>query len=286
MGTLIATFVASSSPCPLPGSNASTIATYHAIPDGLQNLTGNLSRLQKAYHATGRIGFAQKGIPLGEDNSFGTGFLITPQQVMTNRHVYESRKNELTGKNPSIGGIEFIAEKGSDKTDFIPFNGEPPIFVENLDIAIFTLAHASKRPPLKLTKPDAPLHNRDIIVIGYPAPYPITKRVLSLVEKDPIFAVKRISKGKIFKYSSDNNEHCGLETCVETTISSTGRISAISHNAATLAGNSGSPVLDAKSGALLAVHFKGLHFLNPNDNANLAITIENILKNSRNKKQA
>ncbi len=278
---LVATAVISPSAglLPTPGAVAPTIPPNQLVPDGLQNLTGDFVHLQKAYHATGRIGFAQDGVPDGNDKSFGTGFLISPTQVMTNRHVYESRKNELTGNSPDIGGIEFIAEKDNGETDFIPFNGEVPVFIKNLDIVIFTLVQASKRTPLKLARVDKPLHDRDVIVIGYPHPHPITERVLSVVEKNPIFAVKRVSQGKIFKHASDDKDPYGIETYVETTISSTGKISAICHNSPTLSGNSGSPVLDAKSGALLGVHFKGLRFLNPEDNANLAMTIENILKN-------
>jgi len=119
----------------------------HMAPSGLQTLTGQYSILKPAYLATGRIGGPQQGVPTNEDVSFGTGFLITPNHVMTNRHVFEFYKHYLTG--PDCGGIEFIAERDRDASDYVAFNGEPPVFISGLDIAIFKLSRSVTDRPAR-----------------------------------------------------------------------------------------------------------------------------------------
>ena len=51
---------------------------------------------------------------------------------------------------------------------------------------------------------------------------------------------------------------------------------AICHNASTMGGNSGSPLLDIKNGQLLGVHFKGFKVFNQEEAANLAMAISQL----------
>jgi len=53
--------------------------------------------------------------------------------AVTNQHVYEFYKHYLTG--PECGGIEFIAERDRDASDYVPFNGQAPLIIPNLDIS-------------------------------------------------------------------------------------------------------------------------------------------------------
>ena len=246
----------------------------------VEMLSGPFDVLRDAYLATGRIGYAQKGIPNSEDYAFGTGFLITNQHVVTNRHVHGLYGHYLLNeKDP--GGIEFVAEKGKADSDFVPFKSEQPLLLPGLDIAIYTLARpVTNRRPLKL-KPTPPkdLHPRDVVVIGYPDTHtPEKAEVLALVEEDPVFAVKRISQGQIFRHSTDTDIPIGVETSVSESKSSSFIVPAICHNAPTLDGNSGSPVLDIKDGSLIGVHFAGFKVFNQAEAANLAITIAQILE--------
>ena len=55
-------------------------------------------------------------------------------------------------------------------------------------------------------------------------------------------------------------------------------MSAICHNASTMTGNSGSPILDAKTGELLGVHFAGYKIFNKKEAANLAMAIAYIVE--------
>lgn len=247
----------------------------------LQMLNGPYAVLKDAYLATGRIGYAQVGIPSAKDYAFGTGLLISDQHIMTNRHVHGLYGHYLLDKSDP-GGIEFIAEKGKDASDFIPFNGERPRLLPKLDIAIYTLARpVTTRSPISLNPIETEiLEGRDIIVIGYPDTHtPQKAEILDVVESNPVFAVKRISQGRIFRHSTNTSAALGVETSVNRSKTSSFNMPAICHNAVTMAGNSGSPVLDIKDGRLLGIHFKGFKVFNQKEAANLAMTIAQIMQN-------
>ena len=243
------------------------------VPSGLQTLTGQYAALKPAYRATGRIGGPQQGIPTNDDVAFGTGFLITPNHVMTNQHVYEFYKHYLTG--PECGGIEFIAERDRDASDYVPFNGQAPLIIPNLDIAIFTLARRVKdrKPIARIAVPTEELSEREVITVSYPCPFEVDEHILSVVEDNPVFAVKRLSQGRIFRHSTDTDTPFGVQVSVDERIHAGRSLSAICHNASTLGGSSGAPVLD-RAGNLVGVHFAGDRAFNGEEAANLAMAIE------------
>jgi len=182
----------------------------------LQMLSGPYAHLRHAYQATGRIGYAQVGKPSAEDYSFGTGFLITDRHVMTNRHVHGMYGHYMIDKSDP-GGIEFIAEKDKDASDFVPFNCEPPLLLPGLDIAIYTLARpVTNRTPIRLKAVATErLEGQDIIVIGYPDTHtPDDEDIKAVVEENAVFAVKRISQGQIFRHTTDTDIPFGVETRV------------------------------------------------------------------------
>jgi len=173
----------------------------------LQMLSGPYAHLRHAYQATGRIGYAQVGKPNAEDYSFGTGFLVTDRHVMTNRHVHGMYGHYMMDE-ADPGGIEFIAEKDKDASDFVPFNCEPPLLLPGLDIAIYTLARPVKnRTPIRLKAIETDtLEGQEIIVIGYPDTHtPDDEDIKAVVEENAIFAVKRISQGQIFRHTTDTD---------------------------------------------------------------------------------
>jgi len=126
--------------------------------------------------------------------------------------------------------------------------------------------------------PTDTLNDRDVIIVGYPCPFEVDEVVLSCVEEDPIFGVKRLSQGKIFRHSTNQGTVFGIEFRVDPKISPAEKMLAICHNSSTLGGNSGSPVLCAKTGELLGVHFAGSRALLGAEAANLAMAVEMIIK--------
>ena len=218
-----------------PGATA-LVPSGQMIPSGLQSLTGSYAALKPAYLATGRIGGPQEGIPTHDDVAFGTGFLITPTHVMTNQHVYEFYKHYLTGAD--CGGIEFIAESGCDDSDYVAFDGSDPIILPELDIAIFRLQRpvTHRTPIARVATPTHTLDEREVVVISYPCPFDVDDFILSVVEENPIFAVKRISQGRIFRHSTDIDDPYGVDVSVEKSISPREKIDSICHNASTLGG--------------------------------------------------
>ena len=249
---------------------------FSASPMMLGGLPPALAVIKPVYDAVGRIGFAQQGKPTGKDEAFGTGILISDTHVLTNRHVWEMFEHRLASDEGT--GIEFYGEKKSDKSEFIEFNGAPPICIEGWDAAIFTLKRAPEhRKPVSITsRPAKDLNDIDIVVVGYPQAHRVTEDIDEVTEKDPIFGVKRYSEGKIFRHSADIENPYGVEAAVESIINPAETMQAVCHNASTLGGSSGSAVICKKTGDLIALHFGFDSAYDWEEAANFAVAGENL----------
>lgn len=258
-----------------PGSTLQGVSTTGGSPGNLSSFSGSFAPLMPTNQATGRIGYRQKGIPQGEDVAFGTGVLISDRHILTNRHVVEAYRDAIEAGGV---GIEFFGEIGSDASEFVPFKASGIEFPTGLDLAILRLETAPKdRTPVALLTISDTLEGRDIAVIGYPDPIERDEAVLALVETPPVFAVKRVSTGKIFRHSSDTDQVFGVEAPVGQLISESGTVPALCHNASTLGGSSGSPVIDLETGEILGLHFGYDIAFNWAEPANFALPINVIL---------
>jgi serine protease len=218
--------------------------------------------------ATGRL----DAIEDGNATHLGTGTLIAERVVMTNRHVLDAFADLLPGggfKLRRTVGIDFNASPGNPDQYFpvkrVLWAGAQPIGMrvdlDKLDMAFLEIGPAlNAKPPRPLGAPNIggmPAAMNQIAVIGYPAPPgsgavidPNTQRTsLELIDRHAElfqnkYGVKYLSPGLV-------------ESRVGTVHGDT-RKWAFGHDAMTLGGNSGSPVLAFESQLLCGIHFGGM----------------------------
>jgi len=183
----------------------------------------------------------------------GTGFLVSADVVVTNRHVaMEFAKNESDGtwkfRSPMGSSVDFKEEFGSG--DSLAFDVKEIIGIhDDYDMALLrveqTSGHKTLPEPLPVAAaaPAAAVTGRKVYVIGYPAwdgrrndPEPM-RRIFS-----DIYNVKRLQPGQVSGETLASFE--------------------IQHDCSTLGGNSGSPVIDLETHRVLALHFGGRYMEN------------------------
>ncbi|WP_210526910.1 S8 family serine peptidase [Rubellimicrobium arenae] len=230
---------------------------------GLLSLIVDLPRLSAA---VGRIDL--------DGQHIGTGFLIGPGRVMTNRHVLEACCDEIFGP----GGSEWSFGRGDVAIDFsdaadgtarFPLTrvldaGRDPIrnieFLEHLDLAILGMSDGSTgvdaiRRPLPLARRIEP--QADVMVIGFPAPpgtsamvdpktglvsLEIAKRLRQVFGTD--YGRKYVSPGRIVELPG------GLAQDT--------RLWVVAHDSTTLGGSSGSAMIQITANpAVAGLHFSG-----------------------------
>jgi endonuclease G len=212
-------------------------------------LEGARARVEQDIPAVGRINV--KNHPTYD--WVGTGWLVAPDIVVSNRHVaevfamkktggdgFDYRKN-FRGRRMSAS-IDFRMEYGGDAVNEfllteVLYIADP----EDADVSLFRLgkegasAGAQLGEPVALSSRDVAA-NQQVAVIGYPArdsriPDPDIMRSIF----GDTYDVKRLAPGQIMR----------IETGV------------LEHDASTLGGNSGSLVLDLASGEAIGLHFAG-----------------------------
>lgn len=176
----------------------------------------------------------------------GTGWLVHSRYLVTNRHVAElfaSGKGDRFvmqqgARGDMVASIDLLQEIGRDEKQVFLIKGiryiEPR---PGLDLAFLEVEQieGTIAQPIFLSAA-APKKNPSIATIGYPAfdsriPEPdLMRRIYGNV-----FDKKRLSPGSITGFDQDR----------------------IMHNCTTLGGNSGSVIVDLKSGDALGLHFSG-----------------------------
>jgi endonuclease G len=176
---------------------------------------------------------------VSDSQTIGTGFMIGPNLLVTNRHVLDDLSMGSYSLEKGQAQVFFKAE-----WDSIP--EEPPVPVVGVvsryqladlaDIALLELESRDfldARPPLRPAATTAQL-SQSVSAIGYPS-----RDGRSPMFTDAIFGrrleVKRVAPGEVVRLSSGS----------------------IFHDCSTLGGNSGSPVLSMESCEVVGVHREG-----------------------------
>lgn len=214
-----------------------------------ERLLGAAEVLVRAARATGRI--EVEGHP---DYSWvGTGWLIKPDVVVTNRHVAELFavragrnfvfKQAWTDEPQMVASIDFVEEFGSNRE--LTFVLDDILHIEGLDGPDIAFLHVEPNANSALAQPivlSAPRSDEYIATIGYPARDGLFPDIALM---DRIYGrkydKKRLAPGEVIKFEDG----------------------AFHHDCTTLGGNSGSVVLSLKTGQAVGLHFAG-NFLTAN----------------------
>ena len=240
------------------------------MEDWQATLVTQRAAMKKTIASVGRIDL--------DGGHVGTGFVVAPGVVMTNRHVLEilgaetsrdGRKEWVFEGKPTI---DFLRELDSTATlrfaiTGVRFAGRTPIHdvvdFKKLDLALLEVEPTngegrSLPPPLSLAKSAAPAGDKvRIYTVGYPAepsqlPLDGSARDQDVIEAmqrifGAHYGVKRLALGainRILGSFAEDERHWTM-----------------GHDATTLGGNSGSCVLPTSGvEAVLALHFSGTSF--------------------------
>ncbi|WP_158222668.1 trypsin-like peptidase domain-containing protein [Rhodopirellula sp. MGV] len=204
--------------------------------------------LCSAIHSIGRVELPNNRlIPFG-----GTAFVVGHNLLMTNRHVAElfatglgNLVHFLTGQT---AGWDYLREKGSPEGDQTVLEVRDIRMIHPYwDMALLEVAglQPSQGPLTLAATPPEGLYGSDVAVIGYPAKDWRNDSELQDSIFKRVYNVKRLQPGKIVAREAIN--------------SFGNSVSAMTHDSSTLGGNSGSAVVDARSGKVVGLHFAGIY---------------------------
>lgn len=222
---------------------------FEPPPPLWQILEQGRADIEKTLQSVGRI--EVEGHP--RMDWLGTGFLVGPDVIMTNRHVAMEfcirQGSERWTFDPAIRSrIDYMEEYRTPKvaeyelTEVLGIVDSP-----GPDLALLRVASAGPQDPNPLvlaSKPPSDLEGHRVYIVGYPAmdPYRNDPEVMRRIFAN-IYGVKRLQPGEIRSLAS---------------------APLFQHDCSTLGGNSGSCVVDLETHQVLGLHFRG-RYLESND---------------------
>ena len=198
----------------------------------------------------------------------GTGFVVGKGLVATNRHVAQIFAQGLgltiryRGGDAAIDFKRQVDTPEDDRSDYLSVRGVEMIH-PYWDMALLQVdgLRTDKMLRLSVLSPDQ-LVNRNIVAVGYPALDPRNDAALQDKIFGGVYYVKRLQPGVVrarAKVQSFENQ-----------------VNAMTHDASTLGGNSGSAIIDVDSGEVVALHFAGEYL-----KANYAVPMFELARDSR-----
>lgn len=220
--------------------------SFAEAPQPWELLNGFKPQIEAAARAIGRVEISgHPWLPYA-----GTGFVVGPNLIMTNRHVAE-----LFILGLGLKHLAFYPGRASAldfKQEVIP-SGRVLIEVRAArlvhpywDAAILEVAGLSGHQPLRLaTAEPASLIGRRVVAIGYPMLDSRNDEALQHRIFQGVYGRKRLQPGTIMGYGKIKS----FDHVVE----------ALAHDCSTLGGNSGSAIVDLETGQVLGLHFGGIY---------------------------
>ncbi|MEO1271519.1 MAG: serine protease [Myxococcota bacterium] len=209
-------------------------------------------RIEQVMASVGRIEVAYLGY---DTRQAGTGFVVGPEWVLTNRHVAEAFVHGVGRNLRRVPGrrafINFLAERGNMGGASDRFEIERVAWVHPYwDAALLQVPNLpAKHKPVVLASKSVDLSKlRHVVAVGYPGFDPRNKVELQLKIFERPFGVKRIAPGLLMDALKE--------------VRSYGRsVNALAHDCSTLGGNSGSALVDVETGKVIGLHFAGQPFI-------------------------
>ena len=230
------------------------------------------SRVEQCFLSVGRINVPNlPSLPYA-----GTGFIVGPELMMTNRHVAQIFAQGLGVKNlqfqpGQIAAVDFYHENGRTESESLTVEKVMMIH-PYCDMALLKVRGLPEgRKPLALSTDDpASLQDREVVVVGYPGYDPTGddefQRVQNRVFRGTYY-VKRLQPGLLkVRQSIESFQHM---------------VEAMTHDCSTLGGNSGSAVLVLPKSQDESIQLIGLHFAGQYLVANYAVSSFDLAQDSR-----
>jgi len=176
----------------------------------------------------------------GQRQGIATGFLVAPRALVTSAHVLRQ-----LSPNGSLAAGDASAQFGLEADEIerhapVPIAGVSAVH-PSADVVVLALAADGPHAGLPVRAGPAPAAGAALLVVGYPRADERTPLFASAVYAD-LYGVKRAAPGEV---TGGDDER-------------------LFHDASTLGGNSGSPVLDLETAAVVGVHATG-HFAHRNE---------------------
>jgi endonuclease G len=221
-------------------------------------LADRLDLLRPRIRAVGRL--RAESAPYG--HVAGTGFVVGPDLLLTNRHVAKyfvqgiGTADRLELDLAEEASCDLDAELGGVTTRILELDA-PALVHPYWDVALLRVRGAplADVEPLVLASErlePGELVGRAVAVVGYPIEqYLPTQELRDLRARlfGSVYGVKRLMPGRLMdRHRTTASSPAGGER----------EVAAVGHDASTLAGNSGSAVIDVETGTTLGVHVKGL----------------------------
>lgn len=225
---------------------AGDFAALGALPSEWTLLDAHRAEIRESIARVGRV--EVRGHP--ELDWVGTGFLVAPDVMMTNRHVaaeFARRDGESWAfRGGRSCAFDLLEEAGNPAdatfgvTEVIGIHDRDDVDLALLRVSPTTDDGAGALPsplPLMASRPDE-VEGRPVYVVGYPAwdgrrnePEPMRRIFMDL------YNVKRLQPG--------------------VTTRAVAPTAVLGHDCSTLGGNSGSPVIDLATHRVIGLHFGG-----------------------------
>jgi S1-C subfamily serine protease len=211
--------------------NADIREKWSAFRDGFEAYAYSIGRIDRVPRDGG-----------ASPQPVGTGFLVAPSVLVTNRHVLA----ELTGKTMQLhagqGIIRFRQEHGSTEDETAAIVGVIAVH-SSLDLALLRVDSQTARKPIPIS--DRAAAKRDlVVVVGYPCRDDQRNPVFTDRIFGGTYGVKRGAPGEVVGTAQDT----------------------VKHDCSTLGGNSGSPLLSMGANPeIVGVHRDGPVFMFRNE---------------------